>query len=96
MKKYSHTGKLCIFNMESGAWRYIPVPLDKILKIEKKRGWGSVPIIASVGGSSWPTSIFPMKKDNYFIPIKKKVFINEDLEIGEEFTVSYTVDNTRL
>ena len=95
MKKFSHTGKINKFNMESGAWMYISIQSDKIPKLDKKRGWGSVPIIANVGKSSWPTSIFPIKKDNYFIPIKKKIFIKENLELDADFKISYFLDEER-
>lgn len=45
--------------------------------------------MATIGKTTWRTSIFPMKKDNYFIPLKKAVRQNENIFDGEEITISY-------
>lgn len=87
-KKYSVTEKIHIFQMES-AWFYIPIPLSKIPKVPR-RGWGSVPVLATIGKTSWQTSVFPMKKDHYFIPIKKSVRTKENIYEGDTVKISYT------
>lgn len=68
----------------------MPVPLSKVPNVPK-RGWGSVPIMATVGKTTWRTSIFPIKKDHYFIPLKKKVRKTEDLHEGDTISMSYQV-----
>ena len=89
MKHFKVTGTIKVFQMEA-AWFYIDVPLIKVPKTER-RGWGSVPIMATVGKTTWRTSIFPMKKDYYFIPLKKSVRKKEDMFEGDIITISYSV-----
>ena len=84
---FSHTGKLEIFPMDA-AWRYITIPESKVPNVPR-RGWGSVKLEVTVGGSTWQTSMFPYK-GNYFIPIKQSVCKKEKLEVGKKFHVSYT------
>lgn len=89
MKKFTVTDEVCVFNMET-PWFFINIPLTKI-PAGPKRGWGSVPIIATVGKTTWRTSIFPLKKDHYFVPLKKTVRDVEDLFKGKKITLSYRV-----
>lgn len=84
-----HQGPLEIFAM-AGAWMYVSIPLAKVPKV-KPGGWGSIPVGATVGSSTWETSLFPIKKDHYFIPIKKAVAKKEKLRVGDPVSVSYVV-----
>lgn len=86
-KKYTLTEKLHIFKMAS-PWIYIPIPLNMVPNI-KPGGWGSIPVIATIGKTTWQTSLFPIKKGHYFIPIKKEVRVKEDLFVGDKVTISY-------
>lgn len=86
-KEFSVTEKLHIFNMPA-AWIYIPIPKDKVPNI-KPGGWGSIPLVVTIGKTTWRTSMFPIKKDNYFIPVKKKVRDAEDIFVDDKVTVKY-------
>lgn len=61
------------------AWRFLSVPIKQTKEITKvfgalKRGWGSLPVLATIGKTSWKTSIFPDKKTQTFLlPVKKDV-----------------------
>ena len=49
-----------------------------------RRGFGSVRVAVTVGGSSWQTSIFPdSKTGTYVLPVKKAVRAAERLEAGD-------------
>lgn len=91
MKKkiYKVTDKIHMFNMES-AWYFVPIPLNKVPDVPKG-GWSSVPVMATIGKTTWRTAMFPMKKDHYFIPLKKEVRRKEELLDGDIVTVSYRV-----
>jgi hypothetical protein len=60
-------------------WHFSSVPQDisddiKHLFGDKKRGWGSLPVIATIGKTSWNTSIFPDKNSGgYLLPLKADV-----------------------
>lgn len=88
-KTYKVKGLVKIFNLEA-AWFFIEIPKNKVPNVER-RGWGSVPVMATVGKTTWRTSIFPMKKDHYFIPLKKQVRKKEDIFEGDTITISYTL-----
>lgn len=90
-KTYSVTEKIHIFQMTS-PWKYIPIPIEKVPKV-KPGGWGSIPVMATIGKTTWRTSIFPMKKGSYFIPIKSQVFKKEELLVGDLITLKYKLAN---
>ena len=83
---FQHNGLLEVFPIEA-AWKYITIPESKVPNVPR-RGWGSVRLDVTVGGSTWQTSMFPYK-GNYFIPIKQLVCKKEGLEVGEKFHISY-------
>jgi hypothetical protein len=47
-----------------------------------------VRVRATVGGSTWTTSIFPDKARGYVLPLKRPVRAAEGLDVGDVATVS--------
>lgn len=84
---FSVTDELHIFPA-AAPWAYVPILKDKVPDV-KPGGWGSIPVDVTVGKTTWRTSLFPMKKDNYFVPIKKQVREKESLKVGSKITVKY-------
>jgi len=75
------------------AWHFVTLPDDAAAKVRLvspvKRGWGSVKVKVTVGGSAWQTSIFPDKKTgSYVLPLKAAVRKKENLLAGQEIDVS--------
>lgn len=89
VKKFTHTAKLQIFDMYA-PWMYLPIPNDKVPDV-RPGGWGSVPVMVTVGKTTWKTSLFPAKNIGYFLPIKKAVAKAENLTVGKPVTVTYTL-----
>jgi len=58
-------------------WFFVSLPQDASDEIADlplpPRGFGSVPVWASVGASRWNTSIFPGADGAYVLPIRKAV-----------------------
>ena len=60
-------------------WHFVGVTKKYSREIKEKfgknrRGFGSIPVIATVGKTSWRTSIFPDKKSGcYIMPLKAQV-----------------------
>ena len=52
-----------------------------------KRGSGSVKVSATVGASTWPTSVFPPKGGGWFMPVKRAIVQAEELVEGEPVAV---------
>ena len=74
-------------------WTFVSVPPDLSEEIGQRalasprKGFGSVRVAVTVGGSSWRTSIFPAATDRYDLPVKKIVRRAENLEPGDRVRV---------
>lgn len=54
----------------------------------RARGFGSVKLRARIGGTEWPTSVFPSKPHSgYLLPVKAAIRKAEDLAAGDEICV---------
>ena len=59
------------------------------LEFGKGRGFGSVKVAATIGATSWSTSVFPSKSaDGFLLPVKLAVRKAEDLAEGDEVHVT--------
>ena len=69
-------------------WHFVSVPPEISAHISDitvgiRRGFGSVRVAVTVGGTSWRTSIFPdSKTGTYLLPMKKAVRAAEHLNVG--------------
>lgn len=71
------------------AWHFVTIPKNHSADIKKKfganaRGWGSLRVAATVGKTTWNSSIFPDKKSGtYLLPLKLEVRTKEGLVRGD-------------
>ena len=77
------------------AWTFVSLPTelaDEVLDLvgDRARGFGSVRVEVTVGGTVWRTSIFP-SSDTYVLPVKKAVRRAESLEVGDTVPVRLTL-----
>ena len=76
------------------SWTFVSLPADASEEIRdlaggRRRGFGSVRVRVTIGGSSWLTSIFPdAGRKAYVLPIKRAVRKAERLEAGDLATVT--------
>ncbi|HET6530373.1 MAG TPA: DUF1905 domain-containing protein [Actinoplanes sp.] len=77
------------------SWTFVSLPGDASDEISDLaaeglgRGFGSVRVRATIGGSSWTTSIFPdSARKAYVLPIKRAVRKAEGVEAGEVVRVT--------
>ncbi|MFW5432293.1 MAG: DUF1905 domain-containing protein [Methylophilaceae bacterium] len=97
---FSFTGKCWLWQAEKAAWHFITLPKEKSEEISffnenmrvKKRGWGAVRVIATVGETEWKTSIFPQKEGAYILPIKAEVRKKEKILADNEVQVTLKID----
>lgn len=54
------------------------------------RGFNSVRVTATIGGTKWDTSIFP-SAESYALPLKRAVLNAEDIAQGDEIDVELDV-----
>ena len=75
------------------AWHFVTVPREISADITDltagiRRGFGSVRVAVTVGGTSWRTSIFPDRRTGtYLLPVKKAVRTAEHLVAGDDVAV---------
>ena len=50
-------------------------------------GWGSLKVVATIGGSRWNTSVFPAKDTGWLLPVKAAVRKAEGLSEGDTVEV---------
>ncbi len=71
------------------SWTFVSLPSDASEEIReltegRRRGFGSLRVRVSVGGSRWTTSIFPDSTRNaYALPIKRAIRKAEGLDAGD-------------
>ncbi|MDP3714098.1 MAG: DUF1905 domain-containing protein [Mycobacteriales bacterium] len=78
------------------AWHFVTVPaeLSEDLRGDAgpRRGFGSVRVRVTIGGSTWSTSVFPSAAGPFLLPVKKAVRRAEELEAGDTVAVELVVD----
>ena len=80
------------------AWWFLTVPADVSDDLRdrtegRRRGFGSVRVQVTVGGTSWSTSVFPdSKQGTYVLPVKKAVRVREGLAEGDQVAVALDLE----
>ncbi|MFC4997867.1 DUF1905 domain-containing protein [Dactylosporangium cerinum] len=76
------------------SWVFVTLPEDESEEIRDvaggvRRGFGSLRVRVTVGGTSWKTSIFPGSGGGaYVLPLKRPVRKAESLELGDVASVT--------
>lgn len=77
-------------------WHFVTIPKNESDKITAtfsglKKGWGSLPVIVTIGNTSWKTSIFPDKKAGaYLLPLKAAIRKKE--KISDDQTITFILE----
>jgi hypothetical protein len=75
-------------------WFFVDVPAEQSADIadmpRMPRGFDSVRVIATLGDTTWNTSIFP-GGGTYALPLKKAVLKAEGISEGDEVAVDLTL-----
>ena len=70
-------------------WTFVSLPAEASEEIRalaggQRRGFGSVRVRVTIGGSAWTTSIFPdSARGSYVLPVKRAVRNAEALDAGD-------------
>ena len=90
-KKYIVKAKVWKYTVEPASWYFVYVDKqdsEEIKKRAKKKvGFSFVPIVATLGKTSWKTTLFPTKEGPYLIALKADVRRKEDITDGDTVTV---------
>lgn len=85
--EFNFSDRVALF--ESGSvWYFVQIPRKDSEWIRKEfrnvhRGWGSIPVMAQIGNTTWKTSIFWEKKGQYLLFLKKEVRNKEKFTSGD-------------
>ena len=98
MRTITHTFTTALWEMPTtaAAWVFVTLPAEASEAIRStprppRPGFGSIRVRATVGASTWATSIFPDSTTGcYVLPVKKAVRAAEGIELGD--TVGVTVE----
>jgi hypothetical protein len=89
MLEFTFDGEIVV-GQGDGAWHFIQLPIDlgeelgRIASGGGMRGrWGSLKVEATVGHSTWKTSIFPDEDGSFLLPIKASIRSAEDVGEGD-------------
>ncbi|WP_173923396.1 DUF1905 domain-containing protein [Agromyces sp. Marseille-P2726] len=93
--RFRFTAPLWQWSAQDG-WFFVTVPegpSEDIRGIPRvPRGFGSVRVRATVGGTTWSTSVFPDSKLGcYVLPVKKAVRTAEGIGDGDDVEVALEV-----
>ncbi len=71
-----------------GGWHFLTLPLPVADEIRDQapagRGFGSRRVTATLGGSTWSTSVFPdARSGSFLLPVKQAVRRANDVEAGD-------------
>lgn len=93
MNTYSFNAKVWLTE-GFGGWYFANVPKDISQEIKDRfssvvrRGFGSLRVTATVGKTSWNTSIFPSKEGYYLLAIKAEVRKQENIQEDDEIMLT--------
>jgi hypothetical protein len=102
---YHHTTPLWLWTTDKApaSWHFLTIDgevgdaikatsIMRRLEGGRSRGFGSMKVTATIGGTSWVTSIFPAKDvGGYLLPVKAAVRKAEGVVVGDEVDVTLTL-----
>ncbi len=80
-----------------GAWHFLTLPEEVAGTIRmfggRRRGFGQLPVMATIGKTRFSSSIFPdSRSGSYLLPLKAEIRRKEKLAAGDRVAVSMTVN----
>jgi Domain of unknown function (DUF1905) len=102
---FHHTAPLWLWTTDKApaSWHFLTIDgevgdaikatsIMRRLEGGRSRGFGSMKVAATIGGTSWVTSIFPAKDvGGYLLPVKAAVRKAEGIVQGDEVDVTLTL-----
>lgn len=77
----------------SQSWTFVTLPVSQSEEVRDlagglRCGFGPVRVRATIGSSTWATSIFPGSQGGYVLPVKRPVRDAEGLDVGDVAAVT--------
>src|SRR5689334_12575822 len=96
--RYDFESEVWLYAAAKTAWHFVSLPAEfsegiRGLRGPKAPGWGSLRVTATIGGTTWRTSIFPDTTSGAFIlPLKAEVRRREGVGAGDRVKVSVEIE----
>lgn len=80
------------------AWHFVSLPKALAETLHARfghaaRGWGSLPVLVTIGQTSWRTSVFrDAKRGSYLLPLKAAVREKEGIQAGDTVAIRLDVE----
>lgn len=88
--EFGFEGELELFPQQGG-WHFVRAPLAVSEPLHPLADRGLIAVCATVGGSSWNTSLLPMGDGTHFVAVPAKVRGKEKLELGDTVAVRFVL-----
>lgn len=96
---YRTRARLWRWSGGKASWHFLTLPASVSREIRlvdagpHRAGFGALRVEATIGGSTWETSIFPSSKhDAYLLPVKASVRKSEKMVEGRTFRLQLVVN----
>ena len=96
--RYEVEADVWLYKSAKSAWHFVSLPSEfsegiRSLRGPRSAGWGSLRVAATIGGTTWRTSIFPDAKSGAFIlPLKAEVRRRENIGAGDRVAVAVEIE----
>lgn len=84
------TGAVELFPQADG-WHYVRIPPELSEELAEFADRGLVAVTVCLGDSRWETSLLPMGDGTHFLALNKSVRDRNDVRIGEDVTVTFSL-----
>lgn len=74
---------------QKGGWHFVTVPGSVVEDLSWLAERSLIGITATIGSTTWDTSLMPTGDGSHFIPLNAKVRRDNDLEEGEQVVVEF-------
>lgn len=80
-----------------GGWHFVRLSDDVLADLRKMAGKnGNVPVIVTIGKTSWPSTIMSMGDQQWFVALRSDIRAKEHLQLGATAELAIQPDFSRL
>ena len=96
--RYEVEADIWLYAAAKSAWHFVSLPPAlsegiRSLRGPRSAGWGSLRVTATIGSTTWRTSIFPDTKSGAFLlPLKADVRQRENIGAGDRVAVAVEIE----
>lgn len=72
-------------------WWFVRVPKNMSQPYKDLADRGLIAVNATIGRTTWPTSLMPYGDGTHFVPVPAKVRKADNIQLGDEITVEFEI-----